>query len=74
MQECGERSTLQSIENAFQSWTDAGSKMKDAKKHGNVVHPPLLSGEPDQQVIEILPPPELHLMLGAVNTMFSGIY
>ena len=48
--------------------------MKEAKNYGNVVHPPLLCGEPNQRVVEILPPPELHLMLGAVNTLFSGMY
>ena len=55
------------------AWNEAGANMKDAKKHGNVVHPPLLRGEPNQLVLDLLPPPELHLMLGSVNTIFSGI-
>ena len=33
----------------------------------NVIHPCLVRGLPEQEVGEVLPLPELHLLMGAVN-------
>ena len=57
----------------FDAWTNAGGDKRDAKAHGNVVHLPMLSVAADELVIEHVPPPELHLLLGAVNTLFTGL-
>ncbi len=72
LHECGHMRTLKSLQDAFQAWTESGLDRKDAKHYGNVIHPPLLTGHPDQLVLDVLPPPELHLLLGAVNTLFTG--
>ena len=37
------------------------------KKFFNVVNPPLINGEEDQVVGDVVPPPELHLLMGATN-------
>ena len=44
---------------------------KDAKLYGNVIHPPINSDnlEDSTHVIEIIPPPELHLLIGPVITL-----
>ena len=42
------------------------------KTFGNVIHEPLVGAKDNDLVIDILPPPELHLLLGVVNTLFSG--
>ena len=51
---------------------NSGENRQQAKHYGNVIHMPILSGEPDTLVIDLLPPPELHLLLGVVNTLFKG--
>ena len=55
----------------FEAWSEASGNNKDAKNHGNVVHLPILSVKADTLIIDLIPPPELHLLLGAVNTLFS---
>lgn len=74
LHEVGVRRTLASLQDTFRKWTDAGGNEKEAKHFGNVVHAPLLFGDPSVPVLDILPPPELHLELGGVNTLYSGIY
>lgn len=37
------------------------------------MHLPILSGKPNERFIEILPPPELHLLIGTVSTMYKGL-
>ena len=49
----------------------AGSILAKAKHTGNVVHPPILSGANDTLILDILPPPELHLLLEVVNQIFQ---
>lgn len=53
------------------AWQQAGGDKKTAKAFGNVIHMPMFDEDKKTAVIELLPPPELHLMLGAVNSMFS---
>lgn len=53
-------------------WQNAGSKPDHAKKYYNCIHPPVIfNKEKDRRFLDILPPPELHLLLGAVNTVYS---
>ena len=47
--------------------------MKNAKNFGNIIHLPILKGDDNDRVIDILPPPELHLLLGPVNTLFKAM-
>ena len=44
-----------------------GVKRKNAQKFANCIHPPLLSVQGDPEVLDVIPPPELHLLMGAVN-------
>ena len=48
---------------------------KDAKYFGNVIHPPIVcdNQDNDTQVIYLLPPPELHLLIGPANKMSSAL-
>ena len=48
--------------------------MKDMQKYKNVIHLPLLRGEPDYTVLSAVPPPELHLVMGAVNWGLVQLY
>ena len=40
-----------------------------------MIHPPIISDKLDDNtpVIEVLPPPELHLLIGPVNTLYDGL-
>lgn len=69
----GDLRTLANIREKFWAWHESGSDIKHAKEYGNVVHLPLLNGDPDDKVITLLPPPELHLLTGPVNTIFNSL-
>ena len=57
--------------NLFWDYFEARTTKKDAKNFGNVIHPPIICDdiENNTPVIQLLPPPELHLLIGPVNTM-----
>ena len=52
----------------------AGSKMKAMQKFKNVIHPSLLKRDPGTSVLSVVPPPELHLLMGAVNWGLEQLY
>ena len=60
---------------SFLDYFEAHADRKEAKKYGNVIHPPIISDNLDDNtpVITILPPPELHLLIGPVNTLYDGL-
>ena len=60
---------------SFLDYFEAHADRKEAKKYGNVIHPPIISDNLDDNtpVIAILPPPELHLLIGPVNTLYDGL-
>lgn len=56
----------------YEAWDVAGASKDKAKKFYNCIHRPLVTnGDANQPFLEIIPPPELHLMLGVVNTLFT---
>lgn len=65
--------TISSLMSLFWEFFDSRKETKDAKTFGNVIHPPILSDDDanDTPVLNILPPPELHLMIGVVNKMYA---
>ena len=72
--ECGELRTFGSLAKRNAEFASKGSKMKDMQKYKNVIHPSLLRGEPGSTVLSAVPPPELHLMMGAVNWGLVELY
>lgn len=54
----------------YMEWVDAGSN-KDAKSFKNCINPPIIQSNEDRLILDLIPPPELHLLLGVVNTIFS---
>ena len=56
----------------FWAWYSSSKGKSSAKQFGNVIHSPLVKHEDeDVEVIDILVPPELHLLIGVVNTLYS---
>ena len=69
----GASRTISNLMKLFWDFFDSRSEKKDAKNFGNVIHPPILSNDDSNEslVITLLPPPELHLLIGPVNKMYS---
>ena len=60
----------------FWRYFDARAVRKDAKSYGNVIHPNMFAGgviDESALTILIVPPPELHLLMGPVNTMYDEL-
>ena len=45
----------------------SGSKSSTMQRYFNCINMPLLKMDSDMEVMDALPPPELRLMMGAVN-------
>lgn len=69
LNEIGELRTVGNILANYENWCKAGSNIKNAKNFKNCIHPPAVGTDNEQRIIDIVTPPELHLMLGAVNTI-----
>lgn len=71
--ECGALRTLGSLKSLYMNWQSAGSVRRLAKNFGNVIHNPIMKDEDTKLILDIIPPPELHLLIGPVTTMFQGL-
>ena len=73
----GNQRTIASLNSLFWDYFQANTDKKEAKNYGNVIHPPIISisdnFDDNTPVIEVLPPPELHLLIGPVNTLYDGL-
>lgn len=46
---------------------------KKAKKYENCINDPLLTANDEETIINLIPPPELHLMIGITTTLFNAL-
>lgn len=67
--ECGEYRTLGECISNSSAFEENGSKKKKANNYKNSIHPPIFTGDDNDLVLDVIPPPQLHLLLGVVNTM-----
>ncbi len=65
--------TLDRIRLMFKEFNKAGRIWNKAQKFENCINEPLLDGEDETEILDVIPPPELHLMLGAVNRIFDAL-
>ena len=65
--ESGVLRTLSSLINNSLAYAAAGSTAADMMLYKNCVKPPLLVASKDQLVMNLVPPPELHLLMGGTN-------
>ena len=66
--------TFASIWKLFWSYFDAQVDKSKAIDYGSIVHLPLINIQDDTTpVLHMVSPPELHFMLGPVNTLFEEI-
>ena len=61
--------------NLFWDFFESRNEKSEAKKFGNVIHPPILCDNIDNEttVIFLVPPPELNLLIGPVNKMYAAL-
>ena len=61
--------------NLFWDFFESRKKKSEAKKFGNVIHPPIICDNIDDTtpVILLIPPPELHLLIGPVNKLYTAL-
>ena len=55
-----------------QAYCEAGSPYKRQMDFQNIVNPPLLTGDPDQLVLDILNLPSLHCFCGIVDKLMTS--
>ena len=65
--------TLGSLCNWHELWLADGSKNSRSKMFQNMRHQPLISGNPEDLIIKLFAPMELHLMLGVVDKLIGEI-
>lgn len=75
LQDLGEPRTLQRIKQLNKEWMQKSSgNKKHAKNYKNCANQPIVSKTNDEMnVIELFPPPELHLMLGVVTSIYMSL-
>ena len=70
----GVQRTLGILKALFWSYYDARADKSKAKEFGNVVHPCMIRVvDESTPVLLVVPPPELHLMMGTVNHLFHNL-
>ena len=71
----GNQQTISSVMNLFWDFFESSIKISEAKKFGNVIHPPIICDNIDDTtpVISLIPPLELHLLIGPVNKLYTAL-
>ena len=70
----GNTRTFQGLQDHFWNYVDAGREKKQAKLFDNVIHPSIVKpNDLEKSVLDVIPPPELHLFLGPVNTIYNAL-
>lgn len=71
LNECGEYRTLKDCIKNYFAWQAAGGTKNKAKNFENCVNQPVLERIENDEVIDYIPPPELHLLIGVVNRLYE---
>ena len=69
----GDVRTLGGIKEQVRKFLNAPNSKKIPKDFFNCVNPPLIEGDDEDRIIDILPLPELHLLLGVTNTLLFKV-
>lgn len=70
---CGTLRTTSSCLSNYKDWCNKGSVKSNAKEFKNCIHPRLFCSDKDQLILDVKPPPKLHLLLGCINTFYNRI-
>ena len=67
----GKMRTFGGLRKRHQQFLVAGGKLVDAQRFANCIHAPLIEEDDNVHVISVIPPGELHLLIGAVDVHFN---
>ena len=75
LQKKGTQRNIASLNRLFWDYFEAKTNNREAKHYSIVIHLPIVSNNLDYNtpVIEVLPPPELYLLIGPVSTLYDGL-
>lgn len=71
--ESAQARTLGTVRNNYLDWYKKGSKPQEAKAFKNCIHLPLINGPDNASIIDLVPPPELHLLMGPFNHIYKNM-
>ena len=72
--ESGRLHTFGSCVKNNMDYVASGSKSSTMKRYFNCINMPLLRMDSDMEVMDALPPPKIHLMMGAVTLQLEVVY
>ena len=64
---CGKMRSFGGLRKRHRQFIESGGRLKDANKYANCINEPLLQEADDVRIISVIPPGELHLLIGAVD-------
>ena len=70
---CGILRTTQGCAQNYRNWCKDGSVKKKMKYFKSCINLPMFYSENDQLILDVMPPPELHLLLGCVNKLYEHL-
>ena len=65
--------TLESLCRLYNQSIAYGANLKKAKKYTNFVHSPLLTGDKNKKILELVNIPGLHMLLGVADKFFVNM-
>ena len=69
----GKMRTFGSLRRRHAQFLESGGNLRNANKFANCINPCLLKEDDHKKVISVIPPSELHLMMGATNVRVNLI-
>ena len=73
LHKCGEMRTIRKCIKQFNDWQNNGGKKDKAQFFESCVNKPLFDCDEDTEIIDLIPPPELHLLIGIVNRLYENM-
>lgn len=72
-EKAGSSRTLTNIQQNAENWKNSGANEKHARNFFNCIKEPLLCGTSSDEIIELCPPPVLHITLGIINAIYKSV-
>jgi len=74
LEKMGNQRSFSSLCDKFFTYVSANATKENAMDYINVIHLPIMDKvAPCTPVLDVIPPPELHLMLGPVNHLYDEL-
>ena len=69
----GKLRTIGKISEYAEAYKSAGYPLKKPQRYYSCIHTPLFEKSPETEILDLIPSPELHLMLGVTNLIFNEL-